>query len=249
VTVFEGSVVLVTGAASGIGRAVTTRFVAEGATVNCTDRDPAGLDETIALAGGDAKAVPGDLVDPKFPEALVRAAGPRIDILANVAGLFDNFTPLEETDDAMWQLLLDVNLTAPMRLCRAVLPLMLDAGAGSIVNVASIAGLVGATGGVAYTSSKHGLVGLTKNIAGMYGHRGIRCNAVCPAGVSTNLSANAQGGAPQWVSERLGAISLGRSGRSADPEEIAALIAFLCSPEAVNINGATIATDGGWSSM
>jgi NAD(P)-dependent dehydrogenase (short-subunit alcohol dehydrogenase family) len=240
---------VVTGAASGIGRAVTRRFAELGAQVVCTDRDEAGLTETVALAGGTPTAVIGDLADPAFPAELVGAAGERVDIVANVAGLFDNFTAVDETDDNLWQLVLDVNLTAPMRLCRAALPVMLAAGEGSIVNIASVAGLGGANGGAVYTASKHGLVGLTRHVATVYGHRGVRCNAICPAGVTTNLSSHAQGGAAPWVMERLGSTSLVRAGRSAEPEEIAALAEFLCRPEAVNINGATIATDGGWTAF
>lgn len=113
--------------------------------------------------------------------------------------------------------------------------------------VASLAGLVGGTSGPAYTASKHGLVGLTKNLAALYGGMGIRCNAVCPSGVDTNLLANAEGSTPAWVFERLGPISLGKSARTADPDEMAALVCFLCSADAVNINGAAIATDAAWS--
>jgi NAD(P)-dependent dehydrogenase (short-subunit alcohol dehydrogenase family) len=249
VTTFDGQIALVTGAASGIGRAVSVRLAADGATVVCTDRDASGLDETIGLSGGATRGVAGDLVDPAFIERLVADVGDRIDILANVAGLFDNFTPVDATDDELWQLLLDVNLTAPMRLSRAVLPGMIAAGSGSIVNLASIAGLGGANAGAAYTASKHGLVGLTRNIASLHAHQGVRCNAICPAGVSTNLADHAQGHAEGWVYERLGVISLPRGSRSAEPSEIAALVAFLCSPEAVNINGAAIATDSGWTAM
>jgi NAD(P)-dependent dehydrogenase (short-subunit alcohol dehydrogenase family) len=249
VTTFDGQVALVTGAASGIGRAVTIRLSSDGARVVCTDRDAPGLEETVDLAGGATRAVVGDLVDPQFAGRLVAEAGDRVDILANVAGLFDNFTPVGTTDDELWQLLLDVNLTAPMRLSRAVLPGMIAAGSGSIVNLASIAGLGGANAGAAYTASKHGLVGLTRNIASLYAHQGVRCNAICPAGVTTNLADHAHGSAEGWVYERLGAISLPRGSRSADPAEIAALLAFLCSPEAANINGAAIATDSGWTAM
>jgi NAD(P)-dependent dehydrogenase (short-subunit alcohol dehydrogenase family) len=241
--------VIVTGAASGIGRAVTLRFAAAGATVVCTDRDADALAETVELAGGAPTAMVGDLTDTNLPQRLVTLADGRVDVLVNVAGLFDNFAPLEDTSDELWQLLLDVNLTAPMRLCRAVMPSMIDAGSGSIVNIASIAGLGGANAGAAYTASKHGVVGLTRNIAALYGDRGVRCNAICPAGVTTNLIAHSEGQASRWVMERMQSVSLVRGSRSAEPDEIAALVAFLCSPDAVNINGAAIATDGGWTAM
>lgn len=243
----DGRTAIVTGAGSGIGQATALRLAAEGATVVACDVNAAGLEDTAGRAGETRlTTMVADVTSQDDVDRLVAAAGAGLDIVANVAGIFDVFAPLTETTDELWDRLLAVNLSGPMRLARAALPVMLEHGRGDIVNVASIAGLVGGMGGPAYTSSKHGLVGLTKNIATFYAERGIRANAVCPAGVDTNLQRNAIGGTREsWVMERLGRVSLGRPGRMAAPDEIAALISYLCSDIAVNINGSIIATDGG----
>jgi NAD(P)-dependent dehydrogenase (short-subunit alcohol dehydrogenase family) len=180
-----GRVALITGAASGIGRACFLRLAQEGAAVVGCDVDQRGLDEACASAttvGGRCDVVRVDLRKLDQIEALVRGVlemHSRIDILANAAGVFDGFVALHEMSDDEWDRVLGVNLTAPMQLCRAVLPHMRAAGGGAIVNVASIAAL-GGNGGAAYTVSKHGLLGLSKSIAWMYRDEGIRCNVVCP---------------------------------------------------------------------
>jgi NAD(P)-dependent dehydrogenase (short-subunit alcohol dehydrogenase family) len=149
-------------------------------------------------------------------------------------------------DDATWDRVLAVNLTGPMRLCRAVLPLMIARGRGSIVNVSSIGGLTGAVAGSAYVSSKHGVVGLTRSIANLYAEDGIRANAVCPGGVQTNIGRSAAPKVP-WAYQRL-ERSFGRVTRTATPAEVATLICWLGSDEAVNVNGAVVTSDGGWTS-
>lgn len=243
-----GRTAIVTGAASGIGRALAHRLAAEGASVVATDRHADDLAET-AGSSDRISTVVADLSEPDAAEAIVGAAAGKVDILANIAGVFDNFTPLDETEDSLWDFVLAVNVTAPMRLARAVIPLMSDAGGGVIVNLSSVAGLSGGNGGVSYTASKHAMVGLTRHITSLYGDRGIRCNAICPAGVGTNLTSNALGAMSPWVMERLGPTSLGRASRIAEADEIAALASFLASDEAVNINGAAIATDDGWTAI
>lgn len=240
-----GAVVVVTGAASGIGRATAVRFADEGATVVATDGNADGLD-SLAAERGAITTVAGDLLDPSFIDDLVdraEAIGP-VAILANVAGIMDHFVPAGEVDDALWDKVLGVNLTAPMRLCRRMIPLMSGRGGGAIVNVASVAGLGGSGAGASYTSSKHGLIGLTKHIAYTYGPQGIRCNVVCPGGVATNIGTTAAPTVP-WAYERhqLG-ISLGE--RTAQPDEIATAISWLASSEASNVNGVVMPVDGGW---
>jgi NAD(P)-dependent dehydrogenase (short-subunit alcohol dehydrogenase family) len=239
-------VVLVTGAASGIGRATALRFAAEGATVVGTDSNADGL-ASLAEGRPTITTVAGDLRDGAFIQALVRQAeevGP-VGVVANVAGIMDHFVPAGEIDDALWENVLAVNLTAPMRLCRELLPLMSHRG-GAIVNVSSAAGLGGSGAGAAYVSSKHAIIGLTKHIAFTYGPKGIRCNAICPGGVETNIGTTA---APtvQWAFERqLLGIALGE--RTAQPDEIAATISWLASAEASNVNGVVLPVDGGWKS-
>ena len=244
-----GRVALVTGAASGIGLASFLRLAREGAAVVGCDVDRRGLDEARASAaalGGRCEIVRADLRDVDEIQSLVRGVletHDRIDILANVAGVSDGFVGLHELPDDEWDRVLGVNLTAPMLLCRAVLPHMRAAGGGAIVNVASIAAL-GGNGGVAYCVSKHGLLGLSRSIAWMYRDEGIRCNVVCPGRVETNIrSSFAQ--MSEWGYERQASF-LALAERVAQPDEVATLISWLASAEASNMNGAVVSSDGGW---
>jgi NAD(P)-dependent dehydrogenase (short-subunit alcohol dehydrogenase family) len=247
----QGRVAIVTGAGSGIGRAVALRLAGEGAAVVGCDVNAAGLDATLAAirdAGRDATMLPADVTDPAAVDRLVDEASGRhgrVDLLANVAGIMDWFLPAHEVDDETWQRVLAVNVTGPMQLCRRVLPGMLTRRAGAIVNVASVAGLRGGGAGIAYTASKHALIGITRSIAWTYRGEGIRCNAVCPGGVETNIGATAMPRS-QWAYERLGK-SLALAERVADPDEIATLLSWLGSDEAANVNGAIVTADGGWT--
>ncbi len=244
-----GRVALITGAASGIGRASLLRLAQEGAAVVGCDVDQRGLDEACASAtalGGRCDVVCADLRKVEQIELIVRRvleAHGRVDILANVAGVSDGFVALHEVSDDEWDRVLDVNLTAPMLLCRAVLPHMRAAGGGAIVNVASIAAL-GGNGGVAYCVSKHGLLGLSKSIAWMYRDEGIRCTVICPGRVETNIRASAPH-ISEWGYERQASF-LALAERIAQPDEIATLLSWLASAEASNMNGAVVSADGGW---
>lgn len=239
---------IVTGAGSGIGRATAQRMAAEGARVIVTDLLPARVEETVSLiraAGGSAVGVPGDITDPGVVDAVVAAGDGRVDVLVNNAGIMDGFLPVGEVDDATWARVLDVNLTAPMRTTRAVLPLMLAAGSGSIVNVASEASLRAGAAGSAYTASKHGLIGLTRSTAVLYRAAGIRCNAVLPGAVATNIEAPFRSELGAAV---LGPL-LGIIPGVAQPAELAAAICWVASPDAPNVTGAVLASDGGWSAI
>src|SRR3954447_17896711 len=176
---FAGRTVIVTGAGSGIGRATASRIAREGGRVVAVDISQERLDEFAAAHGEqDVAVVTGDITKEDSVAAIVAAAGDRIDGLANVAGIMDDMTPLHEVSDAVWQGVFAVNVDGPFRLPRAVLPAMIAAGRGSIVNVASEAGLRGSAAGLAYTASKHAVVGMTKSSAFMYAPLGIRVNAV-----------------------------------------------------------------------
>lgn len=244
-----GRIALVTGAGSGIGRATAIALLRAGGVVIACDVNAQGLNETLAEvpeSGGRIEAAHIDVtkqadVDHIVADVLKRHG--RIDILANVAGIMDGFLPAAEVDDATWSRVMDVNVTGFLRTSRAVLPGMLDKKSGAIVNVASVAGLRGGPAGVAYTASKHAVVGLTKSIAWSYGREGIRCNAVCPGAVDTPISLESRS---ELGSERSQAVAnLVMS--VAQPEQIAAAISWLSSPEADNLNGAIIPVDGGWS--
>lgn len=185
---FEGRTVVVTGAASGIGRAVAARVVREGGRVVAADLSAERLQELAeSLPADRVVTVAGDISAQADVDAIVAAAEGRIDALANVAGINDDFSPLHETSDEMWERVLRVNLTGTFRLTRAVLPLMTAAGRGAIVNVASEAGLRGNASGTAYTTSKHAVIGMTRSAAFMYGPQGIRVNVVAPGGVATGI--------------------------------------------------------------
>jgi NAD(P)-dependent dehydrogenase (short-subunit alcohol dehydrogenase family) len=241
----------VTGGASGIGRATVLRLVHDGYRVTTCDVDQGGLDSLCAeLASDDLEclALVADLreqagVD-EVVENAVTAHGP-VQALANVAGVMDWFLPAHEVDDATWFGVMGVNIDAPMRLCRAVLPMMVEAGGGAIVNVGSFAGHRGGGSGLAYTVSKHALTGLTRNIAWTYAKRGVRCNMVMPGLVKTNIGRTGEPRSP-WGYERLGPIHAAAP-RMARSHEIASVIAWLCSTESAALNGAEIEADGGWS--
>jgi len=242
---FTGRTAIVTGAASGIGRATASRIAREGGRVVAVDISAERLAEfTDSLPESDIVTVTADITLQEQIDTVVTAAGETIDALANVAGINDDFSALHETTDAMWNRVLGINLTGAFRLSRAVIPAMLRAGRGSIVNVASEAGLRGNASGNAYTVSKHGVIGLTRSAAFMYGPQGIRVNAVAPGGVATGIPM------PAHMSE-AGSARL-RPFQSAIPtvataEQLAASITFLLSDDGVNVNGAILPSDGGWS--
>ncbi|MEV4135626.1 SDR family oxidoreductase [Dactylosporangium sp. NPDC049742] len=246
---YTGRVALVTGAGSGIGQATVLRLADEGANVVGCDIDPAGLDATgklLAAEGLQAELLTADVTVQADVDRLAAALqGAPVDLLANVAGIMDYFLPVTDLDDAVWERVIAVNLTGPMRLSRAVIPAMRDAGGGAVVNVSSIGGLTGAVAGTAYTSAKHGLIGLTRSLAFLYGPDGVRTNAVCPGAVRTGISKTAFARS-QWAYDRL-EKSFATATRTAEPDEIAAVIAWLGSAEASNVNGAVLSADGGWT--
>lgn len=244
---FTGKTVIVTGAGSGIGRATAVRIVHEGGRVIATDVDTDRLADLASdLDGSDVHTVTGDITSPAVIESIMAAAGERIDGLANVAGIMDGFLPPAEVDDATWDRVFGVNLTGPMRLTRAVLPGMIEAGEGTIVNVASEAALRASASGAAYTASKHAVVGFTKSVAFFYGPQGIRANVVAPGPVVTNIEASMKSA---FAAGRAGPIMQVTVPAPAQPEELAAAITWLLSGDSANINGAVLPSDGGWSTL
>lgn len=243
---FDGKTVIVTGAGSGIGRAVASRVAREGGRVMAVDISKDRLDEFAAsLPDALIVTVVGDITNEQDIQKIMDATDGRVDALANVAGIMDNMTPLHEVTDEVWDRVLAVNLTGMMWLTRAVLPVMLKKHSGAIVNVGSEASLRGSSAGAAYTASKHAVIGLTKSSAYMYGPSGIRVNAVAPGAVMTNIEAHFDS---QLGEERVNA-ALALMPDAATPEELAASITFLLSDDSVNINGAVLASDGGWSAQ
>ncbi|WP_427008437.1 SDR family oxidoreductase [Pseudarthrobacter sp. H2] len=213
---------------SGIGQATALRIAKEGGRVIAADISKERLDDLVTEnAGLDLVPVAGDISIEETVAAVVAAAGGRVDALANVAGIMDNFAPIHEVDDDLWDRVFRINVTALMRLTRAVVPLMLAAGA-------------------AYTASKHAVVGLTRNSAVMYGPKGLRFNAVAPGPTITNIVAT---WGSQLAAERLGPLMQATVPTPATAAQLAASITFLLSDDGTNINGAILASDGGWSAL
>lgn len=241
---FTGKTVIVTGAGSGIGRATASRVAREGGRVVAVDVSQERLDEFAAEHdGADVVTLVADITDDGKVAEIVAAAGERIDGLANIAGIMDDMTPIAELTDRVWDRVMRVNVDGTMKLMRAVAPVMLAQGSGSIVNTASEAALRGSAAGVAYTASKHAVVGLTKSTAFMYGPSGLRVNAVAPGPTITNIEATfASPLGAQRVRQAMAVLP-----DAAEAEALAASITFLLSDDGVNINGVVLASDGGWS--
>ena len=245
----EGKVAVVTGASSGMGRAIALLFAKEGAKVVAVARRKERLEEIAQQApAGSIIPVQGDMGKKEDIENMIEQAVSqfgKLDILVNNAGIMDDFTPAGDVSDDLWERVININLTGPFRAVRKALDYMLKQGSGTIVNVASIGGLFGSRAGAAYTASKHGLVGFTKNTAFMYGDKGIRSNVICPGGVATEIVENMTNvhpyGAQKAQSGTAGNIRMGSS------EEIANIALFLASDESSLVNGATLVADAGWT--
>lgn len=223
-------VAVVTGAAQGIGRRIAETLSADGYAVVGFDRQP--------VVGG----VVGDVTSEDDVARLAEAVG-RVDVLVNNAGIA-SIGPAEDMPVDTWRRVLDVNLTGPFLLCRAFGRAMLAQRSGSIVNIASVAGLSGVADRLAYNASKHGLIGLTRTLAAEWGGRGVRVNAVCPGWVKTEMDDASQAEGAYVDSDITDHVPLGRF---AQPDDIAQAVAFLANPARSGfVNGATLAVDGGW---
>ena len=241
---YDGRVVLVTGAGSGIGRATVVRLVAEGATVVAADIDAQGLADTVTGASRPDAVSPfvGDVSDPTFAPAAVAAAleHGRLDTVVNSAGIL-RFEHSHEVRLEDWQRVLDVNLTGTFLVCQAALAALLDGG-GAIVNVASTAALAAHPWAAAYSASKGGVLALTRTLAIEYAKQGLRANAVCPGSIDTPITGafNLPEGADAKLLHRImSPVGMG------DPSVVAAAIAYLGSDDSRHVNGADLRIDGG----
>ncbi|MDE3117464.1 MAG: SDR family oxidoreductase [Nitrospirota bacterium] len=243
----QGKVALITGCSVGIGEAIARRFAREGASVVITGRRKELLDKVvgdITGEGGRAIAVAGSVTDEAHARAAVdqavRAFG-KLDVLVNNAGIGAFGKLLHETDDATWDDVLAVNLTGAFRMTRAAVPAMLKAGGGSIINISSIASLVGIPMLAAYAASKGGMDALTRCTAIDYAKQGIRCNAMNPGLVATPMAASLISDQAR-LDQVLSNYPIARPGT---PEEVAALALYLASDESAWMTGTIVPIDGG----
>lgn len=243
----EGKVAVVTGGNAGIGEAVAKRFADEGASVVVTGRRQQALDRVVSGIRhnkGKALAVAGSVTDEAHAQDVVQRSLDsfgRIDILVNNAGIGDFGKRLHETDDVTWATVLDVNLTGVFRMTRAIVPQMLKQGCGTIVNISSIASLVGIPTLTAYAASKGGLDALTRALAIDYAKDGIRCNVVNPGLIDTPMAAPLMAN-PDLLQPILAQYAIRRPGT---PEEVANMVLYLASDEAAWVTGGTFTIDGG----
>ena len=243
----EPRVAVVTGAAQGIGRRTAELLAERGYRLALIDlRESTATLQTIESRGGQALPLTGNVTDESFVTDCARrvlATWSRVDVLVNNAGI-SHISPAEETSAADYRRVLEVNLVAPFLLAKAFGQPMLAARRGSIVNVASIAGLLAVSDRAAYNASKHGLIGLTRTLAAEWGGRGVRVNAVCPGWVKTEMDHADQAGGSYSDADITQRVPMGRF---ATPDDVARAIAFLADDaESPFINGHTLSVDGGW---
>jgi 3-oxoacyl-[acyl-carrier protein] reductase len=246
---FEDKLVVVTGAGSGMGRAMVQEFTVRGARVAALDINASSAEATVSalLQPDRAIAVQVDVSDVESVDAAAQAVqswGGTPEVLCNNAGIVDSFRPAHEIPLEEWHRTIAVDLTGPFLMARVFIPGMLEQGGGSIINTASISSFSAAGGGSAYTAAKHGVLGLTRQLTFDYGRHGIRVNAICPGATLTGLTMP-EGGS-DTLPDSEAEIARIPAQRWCQPEEIAKLAAFLASDDAAYIHGAAMVIDGGW---
>jgi len=241
-------IAIVTGAAQGIGKRTAELLAERGFRLALSDlRSPTETLRTVAAHGVEAIEFPGDIADEQVVSrfgAAVQDRWGRADVLVNNAGI-SMIAPAEGLSAADYRRVLEVNLVAPFLLAKAFGAMMLSQRFGSIINVSSVAGLVGVADRAAYNASKHGLIGLTRTLAAEWGGRGVRVNAVCPGWVKTEMDVADQAGGSYTDADITNRVPMARF---ATPDDVAKAIAFLADPrESAFINGHALAVDGGWT--
>lgn len=244
-----GKVALITGAANGMGQAMTKLFAAEGATVVAVDIDEQGLAQWKDV--DNVEPVHADITKLEDINRMIDIAETKygkLDIVCNVAGINDLCYPLLETSDERWDRVVDLDLKAPFQICRRAIKGMVDRGSGGVIlNIGSYAGLRG-NHGPSYSAAKHGLIGLTQSIAVGFANKGIRCNIINPGGINTNIGQHSGGEYhPEGMGMLLDIVGKFPIKQYGEPEDIAKTALFLCSDDSAHVNGAIVSVDGGMS--
>ncbi|MBY0204713.1 MULTISPECIES: SDR family oxidoreductase [Paenibacillus] len=248
----QNKVAIVTGAGSGMGKAIATLYAQEGAKVVVSDINEEAAQavvQEIQANGGEAFVLLANVAKEEDVQQLIDQTVSKygtVDILVNNAGIMDGMEPAADISDERWEKVFAVNTTSVMRTTRKVLPIFLEKQQGVIVNIASAGGLHGGRAGAAYTASKHAVVGFTKNTGYMYAEQGIRCNAIAPGAVATNIGASMTGINPFGAGRQQQGMAI--NPRVGTSEEIAKVALFLGSDESSFVNGTVITADAGWSS-
>ncbi|KAF5013707.1 hypothetical protein FDECE_306 [Fusarium decemcellulare] len=255
--------VIVTGAASGLGKAIATAFLKRGSTVTLVDINSDSLRDTSKelSALGSCLPMEANIADEKAVESVFDksvAHSGQVDALVNCAGVLDRFEGAGEVDPNLWGRVMNVNCNAVYLMSRMAVRDFVREGrrdgrkGGAIVNISSMAGLRGGVSGAAYAASKAGVVGLTLNTAAYYAKQGIRCNAICPGGMATNMANSTKGdnhsifGTNGWdMLTKLNDMNPG----FVDIDRLGRLVTFLCSEDGLDINGAVISVDKGWKAI
>ncbi len=246
-------VAIVTGAASGLGKAIALLYAAEGAKVVAADINEEALsqlEKEITSDKGIVTKAFANMADASDIEQLIKTTVETygtIDILVNNAGVMDDFSAAADVSDQLWEKVMSINIDGPFKAMRAALRIMLQKGSGVIVNISSIGGLQGARAGAAYTTSKHALIGLTRNTGYMYAKSGIRCNAIAPGAMDTNIVNTIDFSKISALANERIMPGMVLNPRSSDPMEVAHLALFLASDEASFVNGTVVTADGGWT--
>lgn len=247
----KGKVAVITGAASGMGKAIASLYAQEGAKVVVSDLNLNAVKATAAeieANGGIVTALQVNVAKEEDIQNLIKTAVDtygKLDILVNNAGIMDDFIPAADVTDELWERVFAINATGPMRAIRKALPIFIGQESGVIINIASAGGLMGSRAGAAYTAAKHAVVGLTKNVGFQYATLGVRCNAIAPGAINTNISKAM--GKPHEFGMGRAMAGMNLNPRVGESEEIARVALFLASDDASFVNGTVLVADAGWT--
>lgn len=247
----KNKVAIITGSAAGIGKEIASTYAKEGAKVVIADYNEKGLEKAVEEfknAGHEALGIKVNVAKHSDVDAMIdetiQTFG-KVDILVNNAGVGDNMQAAGNVTDEIWDRVMNINLNGAMYSMRKVIPHFIEKDGGTIVNMASISGLTGGRGGLAYTAAKHAVVGMTKNVASQYGPQNVRCNAIAPAHVQTEFGASMKN--VDEFGMKMATRGVNLLPKAGTVEDIANIALFLASEESSYINGVVLAADAGWS--